>query len=139
MSSTLTASPPLPEAKPKNGKFILIAEDDHFYGNIYKVKLTKEGYDVLVVGNGEWVIPAAEKRRPDLILLDLVMPSKDGFETLKEIKSHKALSNVTVVVFSNLGQEVDINKAKSLGATDYFVKTNVSLQEVIDKIKYYTK
>ncbi|MBI4130467.1 response regulator [Candidatus Roizmanbacteria bacterium] len=118
-------------------KFILVAEDDIFYANIYKVKLTKEGFDVLVVGNGEWVLRSARKRKPDLILLDLVMPIKDGFETLKELKADPTLADIRVVVLSNLGQEEDMQKAKAMGAADYLVKTNISIQEVVGKIKHY--
>jgi len=75
------------------------------------------------------------KKSPDLIVLDLVMPLKDGFETLKELKADDRFKNIPVIVVSNLGQEDDIKKAKTLGAIDYFVKANISLNEMVDIVK----
>lgn len=124
-------------AKPPGKAFILVAEDDQFYANIYRVKLAKEGYDVTVVGNGKWVLSAAKQRKPDLILLDLVMPLMDGFETLKALKKDPSLADINVIVLSNLGQDEDIATAKSLGAKDYLIKANNSIQEVVVKIKHY--
>lgn len=118
-------------------KYILVAEDDKFYANIYKTKLAKEGYEVVVVGDGEQAIKLARQKKPDLILLDLVMPVKDGFETLKELKADANLKSVKVIVLSNLGQEEDIKKAKELGAVDYIVKANVSIGQMMSKIKSF--
>lgn len=118
-----------------NQKYILVGEDDKFYANIYKLKLAKEGYDVEVAGDGEQVLKAARERKPDLILLDLIMPVKDGFETLKELKADPGLKDVKVVVSSNLGQEEDIKKTRELGAIDYLTKAGLSIQETIDKIR----
>ncbi|HLB60960.1 MAG TPA: response regulator [Patescibacteria group bacterium] len=123
--------------KPSGRPFVLVAEDDQFYANIYKVKLAKEGYDVTVVGNGEWVLSVAKKRKPNIILLDLVMPVMDGFETLKALKKDPELANINVIILSNLGQDEDIQTAKSLGAKDYLIKANNSIQEVVAKIKQY--
>lgn len=134
-----TPQPTATQQTASNKKFILAAEDDQFYAHIYKVKLAKEGFDVVVVSNGEWAIKAAQKRTPDLILLDLVMPTMDGFETLEALKSDPSLKDVNIIVLSNLGQEEDIEKAKSLGAIDYFVKANISIHEVIDRIKRYIR
>ena len=118
-------------------KYILVAEDDKFYANIYRTKLTKEGYEVVVVGDGAQAIKLARQKKPDLILLDLVMPVKDGFETLKELKADANLKSVKVIVLSNLGQEEDIKKAKELGAVDYIVKANVSIGQMMSKIKSF--
>lgn len=118
-------------------KYILVAEDDKFYANIYKTKLTKEGYEVVVVGDGAQAMKLARQKKPDLILLDIVMPVKDGFETLRELKADANLKSVKVVVLSNLGQEEDIKKAKELGAQDYIVKANVSIQQMMSKIKSF--
>lgn len=120
-----------------NKKFILVAEDDKFYANIYKMKFSKEGFDVEVAGNGEEALKIARQRKPDLILLDLIMPIKDGFETLKELKSDANLKAIKVVVSSNLGQEEDMKKAKELGALDYLTKVGMSIQEMTDKVKGY--
>src|SRR3989344_1593363 len=116
-------------------KFILVAEDDNFYANIYKIKLAKEGFDVAVVGNGDWVMKFVQKQTPDLILLDLVMPVMDGFETLKNLKENPKTKQIPVICLSSLGQDEDVQKAKKIGAIDYLIKTNVSIQEVVAKIK----
>jgi len=118
-----------------NKKYILVAEDDKYYGKIYKAKLNKEGLDVTVAINGKLALEEAAKRKPDLMLLDLVMPVMDGFETLKTLKADPNLKTVKVVVLSNLGQDEDIQKAKDLGAADYIVKSNVSISELVAKIK----
>jgi DNA-binding response OmpR family regulator len=118
-------------------KHILVAEDDKFYANIYRKKLTAEGYDVQIAENGEIALELARKQKPDLILLDLVMPIKDGFSVLKDLKADPNLKDVKVLVLSNLGQDEDVNKAVGLGAADYLVKTNLSIQEMMDKVKEY--
>ena len=121
----------------KNKKTVLVAEDDAFYSNIYKFKLNKEGLNVLTAVNGQEVLDQARKQTPDLILLDLIMPIKDGFETLKELKADPSLKDIKVIVISNLGQDSDIAKTKELGAADYLIKANMSIQEMMDKIKNY--
>ena len=123
----------------KDQKFILVAEDDRFYANIYRTKLAKENYEVAVVGNGAMALALAQRKKPDLILLDLIMPVKDGFETLKELKADPKLADVKVVVLTNLEQADDIKRAKDLGAVDYIVKSNVSIHEVVEKVKELIK
>lgn len=120
-----------------NRKYILVAEDDKFYAGVYRRKLTAEGYDVKIAENGEEAIKMAKESKPDLLLLDLIMPIKDGFTTLDEMKKDKTLNDIKVVITSNLGQEEDIKKAKALGAFDYIVKSNFSLKEMVEKIKNY--
>jgi len=116
-------------------KFILVAEDDAFYGNVFKTKLAKEGFDVIVTENGKKALEVAKERIPNLMLLDLVMPEMDGFETLQTLKADEKLKGIPVIVLSNLGQDSDVDKAKKLGAKDYFVKSNVSIQKVIEIVK----
>lgn len=118
-------------------KFILIAEDDKFYTNIYWAKLTKEGYDVVVAREGTTVLSIAKDKKPDLILLDLIMPGMNGFETLQALKSEAKLRDVKVIVLSNLAQEEDMAKVMSMGASEYIIKSDISIQEVVDKIKHY--
>lgn len=139
MPDELNQSQPIQQQPSESGikKYVLVAEDDKFYANIYKTKLAKEGFEIAVVGDGLQALQLARERKPDLILLDLVMPVKDGFETLREIKSDANLKDVRVIVLSNLGQEEDIKKAKDLGALDYVVKANVSIGEMMSKIKGY--
>lgn len=119
----------------QNKKYIIVAEDDKFYANIYKLKLNKEGYEVAVVGDGAQAIELVNKRVPDLLLLDLIMPVKDGFETLKELRASEKFKLLKILILSSLGQEEDARKAKELGANDYFIKTNVTIEEVMTLIK----
>jgi DNA-binding response OmpR family regulator len=114
---------------------ILVVEDETFLVKIYSVKLKKEGYDVEIATDGEEAVRLAEEFSPDLILLDLILPKMNGFEALEEIRSKPPLKKTPVIVLSNLGQEEDIKRAKALGATDYLVKANFSIQDVVLKIK----
>jgi len=118
-------------------KKILVAEDDRFLSNAYRIKLTKLGYEVTVMSDGEQVMKYLKDNMPDLILLDLIMPIKDGFETLKEIRSQIKFKKLPIIVASNLGQREDVKKATEMGATDYIVKSDLSLQELVDKIHSY--
>ena len=117
-----------------NPKKILVAEDDELYGKVYLSKLTKEGYQVFLVLNGKEAIEVAKREMPDLILMDIIMPVMDGFTALKEIKNDPTTQNLRVLIMSNLSQDADITKAKEMGAEDYFVKSNVSISEFIEKI-----
>jgi two-component system, OmpR family, alkaline phosphatase synthesis response regulator PhoP len=114
---------------------ILVAEDDVFLSNVYNKKLTKEGFDVCMAANGEEAITLAKEKKPDIILLDLIMPVKDGFQTLKDLKEDPEMKNTKVIIFSNLSQEEDRQKVMEMGAVDYFVKANISFREVINIIK----
>ncbi len=121
----------MPSKKP----LILVAEDDSLYARIYQVKLAKEGYDVVVVGDGRLAVKKAHELKPDLILMDLIMPDMDGFAALKEIKKSDKTRKLRVVVMSNLGQESDMQKAIEMGAEKYFIKANVSMTEMVGMIK----
>jgi CheY-like chemotaxis protein len=121
----------------EKAKNILIIEDDKFYGNIFKTKFTQLNYNVAIAQDGIQGIAEAKKQKPDLILLDLIMPLKNGFETLIELKNDPSLKDIKVIVLSNLGQEDDVQKAKKIGAVEYIIKANVSLQEVVDKVNLY--
>lgn len=112
-------------------KYILVAEDDAFYANIYKVKLEKEGFEVTVVGDGQQAIDKLKEKAPDLLILDLIMPEVDGFEALERIKADPKTKDIKVIVLSNLGQDEDVERAKKLGALEYVVKASVSIQEMI--------
>ena len=118
------------------GKYVLVVEDDPFYSKIYKTKLAKEKIESQLVSNGNEALKAVATLRPGLILLDLIMPGKDGFETLTELKADPAVRDIPVIVLSNLSQEEDIERIKELGAIEYLVKANVPIQEVIDKVKH---
>lgn len=114
---------------------ILVVEDETFLVKIYSVKLKKEGYDVAIATDGEEAVRMAEEVKPDLILLDLILPKLNGFEALERIRATDANRNTPVLVLSNLGQEEDIKRAEALGADDYLVKANFSIQDIVSKIK----
>lgn len=118
-------------------KKILLAEDDKFISIAYRDGLSKAGFEVVYASDGAEALALARSGSPDLILLDLIMPVKNGFETLEEIQKDEKLSQIPVIVLSNLGQETDIAKAKDLGANDYLIKSNYSLSEVIKIISKY--
>lgn len=116
---------------------ILIVEDDHFLIKAMSYKLKQAGFDIQLCEDGSCVIKKAREFLPNLILLDLVMPNQDGFETLKILKSDLVLSQIPVIVTSNLSQDSDIKQAKKLGAAHYLIKSDTSLQSIIDTVSTY--
>lgn len=116
---------------------ILIAEDDQFISNAYRVKFEKEGFEVLIVSDGEEAMQNLDTFKPDLIILDLVMPKKDGFSTLADIKANPLFAKIPVIVTSNLSQTADFDKAKELGAIEYLVKSETPIGEIVSKIRTY--
>jgi len=117
-----------------SGIKILIAEDDKYLRNAMRVKLEKSGFTVITVGDGQEAIDQIKASIPALVVLDLLMPVKDGFTVLQEIKNDPAAQKIPVIVASNLGQKEDIDKAMHLGAIDYIIKTNMTLGELVEKI-----
>lgn len=115
-------------------KKILIVEDDQFLHKILATKIKQTGFEVTSAYDGESALKKI-KESPDLVLLDLILPQMSGFEFLGETKLDARLKNIPVIVLSNLGQEEDIERAKSLGAEDYLVKANFSIDDVVKKIK----
>jgi DNA-binding response OmpR family regulator len=115
-------------------KKILIIEDDMFLQGLEVNKLLKNDYEVVVAGNGEDAMKKIQEPNIDLILLDLILPNFDGFEILKKIKEDKNLEKVPVIVFSNLSEDKDIEKARKLGVNDFMVKSNFSLDELVEHI-----
>lgn len=120
-------------------KKITVAEDDQFLSNAYRVKLTKEGYEVQMTADGEELIQSLKTSKPDLIILDLLMPKKDGFEALKEIKENPLWKDIPVIIASNLGQTNDIDQGIKMGASDYIVKSDLSLEDLVKKIQSLIK
>jgi len=112
---------------------ILIAEDDKFLSTAFQIKLTKLGYEVKIAGDGNEVLEILKTFTPDIILLDLIMPVKDGFGVLEELRANK----IPVIIASNLGEKEEIDKGLSLGAKDYIIKSNMSLEDLDKKIKSY--
>ena len=117
-------------------KNILIIEDDIYLVRAYQIKFEKNNIRVNSVSDGE---AAAEFLRnnpkPDAIILDLLLPKTDGFEVLKKIKAVQDWENIPVVIISNLGQESDIEKGRKLGAVDYIVKADTSIQEAVQRVE----
>lgn len=116
-------------------KNILITEDDLFLTKALTAKLSKEEFNVLHAGNGKEALKIAKKNKPNLILLDLIMPEMNGFDALYQLKQDEATKAIPVIVVSNLGEPEDVERVKNLGALDYLLKTNTSLQDIVDKIK----
>lgn len=114
---------------------ILLAEDDIFFQNFYSKKLSEQGFTIWAAKDGEEALKLLQTVKPDLILLDLIMPKKDGFDVLTEIGKNEQLKKIPVLVFSTLGQEEDVKKAKSLGATDFTNKTFFDFDTLLTKIK----
>ncbi len=118
---------------------ILLVEDDKFVSKAYSFFLKKEGYNVLYASDGEEGLKILKKSKPDLILLDLIMPGMNGFEMLKALKSKKVTREIPVIIVSNLGQESDIQACKKLGAADYLIKADLYMKDVLIKIKTHIK
>lgn len=118
------------QAKP----YIVIAEDEKAYGKAYVNKLTREGFDVTLVSNGADVIPTLLKRKPQLLVLDLIMPGMDGFTILKQLRQIPELQDLRVLVASNLSQDIDKAKVAEYQIYGYFVKADIGIAEVVDKI-----
>jgi len=116
-------------------KRILIAEDDNFLVKMYTLELAGQGYEIEVAKNGKLALEAIEKQKPDLLLLDLLMPEVDGFAVLQGVKD-KGYA-FPVVVLSNLSQDIDREKCKALGAKDYFVKSDMELDQLKEIIKKF--
>ena len=119
-------------------KKILIAEDEDILLNVLKDRFEAEGWEVTTARDGIEAMGAINKGpKFDLVLLDLLMPKKDGFAVLEEVKNNPELKNLPIIVLSNLGGDDDIKKALVLGAKDYFVKTQHPMSEIVEKAKKY--
>ncbi|OHA64389.1 MAG: hypothetical protein A2842_00685 [Candidatus Wildermuthbacteria bacterium RIFCSPHIGHO2_01_FULL_48_25] len=114
---------------------VLIIEDDKFLRELLSQKLLKEGYEVLEGVDGEAGLKKITEDKPDLVLLDLILPGKDGFEILTAAKSNPETANIPVLVLSNLGQQEEVEKALKLGAADFLVKAHFTPGEIVAKIK----
>ncbi len=118
-------------------KKIAVVEDDKFLRKVYESKLPKEGFLVVSAGDGKSGLELIRKEKPDLVLLDLIMPIMTGFEVLESLKADTKSKMPKVVVLSNLGQDEDIARSKELGASDFLIKSNLSIKEIVEKIKQY--
>jgi DNA-binding response OmpR family regulator len=116
-------------------KKILFIEDEAALQKTFRDILEKEGYQMISALDGESGLRLAKSQKPDLILLDLILPRKDGFEVLKELKEDEATEGIPVIVLTNLEDIESVERAIELGATTYLVKAQYTLEEVIQKVK----
>ena len=118
-------------------KKILLAEDDEFLSSLIKNRLEREQFQVLVARDGDEILKTLKEFRPDLVLLDIILPNKLGFEVLEDAQQDPKIGKVPFMVLSNLGQDSDIIRAKELGAVDYFVKARIMIDDLIKRIKAF--
>ena len=118
---------------------ILVVEDDRFLRELMAQKLSGEGFEVTEATDGESALKKMKEKKPDLVLLDLILPGVDGFEVLSKVKNDPSLESIPVIILSNLGQKEDIERGLKLGADDYLIKAKFTPGEIIEKIKNLLK
>jgi len=116
---------------------ILVAEDDRFLRKAAEMALKRQGYTVLTAADGEEALRAARTELPDLILLDLIMPKLNGFDVLQALKKETPTAHIPVIILSNLGQDRDVQQAMDAGAAAYFIKTDLSLQALGQRVEVF--
>lgn len=118
-----------------NHKKILVVEDDGMISSMYKTKFEADGFEVLIAADGASGLEIAKQEKPDMVMLDVILPQLDGFSVLEEIKKDKALKATPVIMLTNLSTEEDKIKGEKLGALDYLVKASLTPGQVSSKIK----
>ncbi len=116
---------------------ILIVEDDPLIVKIYSTRLKADGYEVLSAENGEEGLKIALAEKPDLVILDVMMPRMDGFGVLEKLRADYEMKDKPVLIYSNLMKEEDIERAKTLGVTEFLVKANYSPSQIVAKVQQY--
>lgn len=116
---------------------ILLVEDDDALANVYVTRLQSEGFDVRRVNNGEDALATALNYKPDLVLLDVMMPKVSGFDVLDILRNTPETANLKIIMLTALSQDSEIQRAKSLGVDDYLVKSQVVIADVIERIRYH--
>lgn len=120
----------------KNKK-ILLVEDDDALAAVYLMRLEAEGFEVKRVANGEDALAAAKDHKPDLVLLDAMMPKVSGFDVLDILRNTPETANLKIIMLTALSQESDRSRAQGLGVDDYLVKSQVVISDVVDRIKFH--
>lgn len=120
-----------------NKKKILLVEDDEVLASVYRARLEMEGFEVEEVHDGEKALSVAINFRPDLILLDVMMPKINGFDVLDILKNTPETMNMRIIMLTALSQEADRNRAEKLGVDDYLVKSQVVIADVIERVKHH--
>ncbi len=142
MEEPASSPAPQPIAEPakdtsKNLQRILLVEDDDALANVYVTRLQAEGFDVRRVNNGEEALATALSYKPNLIVLDVMMPKVSGFDVLDILRNTPETANLKIIMLTALSQASDQERAKSLGADDYLVKSQVVIADVIDRIRHH--
>jgi DNA-binding response OmpR family regulator len=127
MDDTVSAQP----------KRILLVEDDDALANTYLVRLQAEGFDIRRVANGEEALAAAREYKPNLVVLDAMMPKVSGFDVLDILRNTPETANLKIVMLTALSQDSDKQRAQGLGVDDYMVKSQVVMSDVVDRIKFH--
>jgi CheY-like chemotaxis protein len=115
-------------------KKVLIVEDDNFVAEVYSTKLFEMNHTVRIAQNGKEGLEMVEEEKPDLILLDIIMPVMGGVEMLEELKKKEEWKNIPVILLTNVGEKESIQKTMNLGVKDYLIKSHFTPAEVIEKI-----
>ena len=116
-------------------KIIVLADNDPFITRVYKTGLEEAGYNVIVAEDGEAALEEIRTHRPDLILLELILPKLDGFMVLKTLKADAMTATIPVIILTSLSQESDENEARNSGAADFLVKSEVSLNDILARLE----
>jgi len=125
----------MPEQANKKTITILVAEDDDFLSRVLIDKLEKEGFATVHAIDGEDALQKITQESIDLAILDLIMPKKNGFDVIDELKKNEATATIPVIVLSNLGQKADLDRAMEKGIAHYFIKSDISLASVVEKVR----
>ncbi len=118
---------------------VLLVEDDSFLGYLFSTSIRESGLELIYVTSGEDALEKMRSEKPDIVLLDIILPGINGYEVLQRIKADFSDMNVPVIMISNLGDQASMNRAKELGATYYFVKSNVLPRDIIQKVREVLK
>jgi CheY-like chemotaxis protein len=119
-------------------KNVLLVEDDKFLSTLLKNRLEKEGLNVMYAQDGEKALEMLRSgEKPDLTLLDVILPKKNGFEVLEEMQQDPVIKDIPTIIISNLGQDADIARGKDLGAIEYYIKAQTSIDDLVSKVKNF--
>ncbi len=121
----------------EKNKTILIVEDEQLLGDLLKQRFEKEGVQVFLARDGEEALNYLREKKPDLILLDIILPKVSGFEVLERMQIDSQFERAPVIIASNLGQDSDLEKGKSLGAIQHFIKANFSIEDLVEYVKNF--
>lgn len=118
---------------------LLVVEDDPFLSSLLKARLNTEGFNVLYAADGEVALTILREQKPDLMLMDLILPKKSGFEVMETMQTDPQVNKVPIIIISNLGQDSDVARGKELGAVAYFIKAKTSIDYLVEQAKNYIK